>query len=660
MAAFKIVISALDKTDSVLGKVRRNLGAVGASVNKLKRRFPNLSAVAGGAFRKIRGAVGSLVKAFSVLSIAGAGIFTLLVRSSLIATDNLAKTARKIGTTTDALAKMRYAADLTGVSATTMDMALQRFTRRTAEAAKGTGEAKGALRELNIDAKEMLKLPLDEQMLELSSAFEKVKNPADKVRLAMKLFDSEGVALVNTLGLGKQALQEMMGEAAALGITLSSEAAAGVEEANDSFTRLNTLLKGFRDQTVAKLAPALQAVIDKLVLFGQEVAGGDFENIGAVIANKIVDGFKSLITVFENILNTIGVVFHQIKQMYSRIFTSEETKKNEAELERLKKAAQRAGISLNKALDPNDSYGERLSEANRKIVTDFMRVQERLRQTELEQAEPYKPFDFSELLKELGEVQDKMNSTAETVEKVGNTKINIKPVSKAREAFKSWSDSIEPIDKQLHDISVNAMDGFTDSVAGAITGATSFKEAIRGMAKGVIDALTKMLVQYYIAKPLFDLITGMIGGGSASGSTTATASTTGASVTEITGQSFGSTVEMPQLDLGSFDGGGFTGSGNRTGGVDGKGGFPAILHPNETVIDHMKQSGRVEKSSAVAPKPVGDTIIVNQSINLTTGIQSTVRAEIQNMMPQINESTKAAVAEARARGGSYSRALLGA
>lgn len=38
----------------------------------------------------------------------------------------------------------------------------------------------------------------------------------------------------------------------------------------------------------------------------------------------------------------------------------------------------------------------------------------------------------------------------------------------------------------------------------------------------------------------------------------------------------------------SFDGGGSTGTGPRTGGVDGKGGFPAVLHPNETVIDHTK------------------------------------------------------------------------
>jgi hypothetical protein len=42
----------------------------------------------------------------------------------------------------------------------------------------------------------------------------------------------------------------------------------------------------------------------------------------------------------------------------------------------------------------------------------------------------------------------------------------------------------------------------------------------------------------------------------------------------------------------SFDGGGFTGMGARTGGIDGKGGFPAILHPNETVLDHTKGARR--------------------------------------------------------------------
>ena len=41
----------------------------------------------------------------------------------------------------------------------------------------------------------------------------------------------------------------------------------------------------------------------------------------------------------------------------------------------------------------------------------------------------------------------------------------------------------------------------------------------------------------------------------------------------------------------SFDGGGYTGNGPRAGGLDGKGGFMAMVHPRETIIDHTKQKG---------------------------------------------------------------------
>jgi hypothetical protein len=46
-----------------------------------------------------------------------------------------------------------------------------------------------------------------------------------------------------------------------------------------------------------------------------------------------------------------------------------------------------------------------------------------------------------------------------------------------------------------------------------------------------------------------------------------------------------------QFGLQSFAGGGYTGSGSRSGGLDGQGGRYAIVHPNETVIDHTKQGG---------------------------------------------------------------------
>ena len=55
------------------------------------------------------------------------------------------------------------------------------------------------------------------------------------------------------------------------------------------------------------------------------------------------------------------------------------------------------------------------------------------------------------------------------------------------------------------------------------------------------------------------------------------------------GFGFGSGGSITKLPSGN--GGGYTGSGARAGGVDGKGGFPAILHPNETVVDHTRGQG---------------------------------------------------------------------
>jgi hypothetical protein len=49
----------------------------------------------------------------------------------------------------------------------------------------------------------------------------------------------------------------------------------------------------------------------------------------------------------------------------------------------------------------------------------------------------------------------------------------------------------------------------------------------------------------------------------------------------------------------------------------------------------------------------GGTVNVNQTINVTTGVQQTVRAEIKSLMPQIADSAKAAVLDAKRRGGSY-------
>ena len=54
---------------------------------------------------------------------------------------------------------------------------------------------------------------------------------------------------------------------------------------------------------------------------------------------------------------------------------------------------------------------------------------------------------------------------------------------------------------------------------------------------------------------------------------------------------------------------------------------------------------------------MGGSVTVNQTINLTTGVSQTVRAEVLNMLPQIAQAAKGAVVDAKRRGGSYAAQL---
>ena len=87
------------------------------------------------------------------------------------------------------------------------------------------------------------------------------------------------------------------------------------------------------------------------------------------------------------------------------------------------------------------------------------------------------------------------------------------------------------------------------------------------------------------------------------------------------------TAAIAGVKSASFEGGGYTGMGARSGGIDGKGGFPAILHPNETIIDHTKgQSDR----------PV--TVNFNITANDTSGFDQLLQSRRGQIIGIINQA----------------------
>ena len=82
-------------------------------------------------------------------------------------------------------------------------------------------------------------------------------------------------------------------------------------------------------------------------------------------------------------------------------------------------------------------------------------------------------------------------------------------------------------------------------------------------------------------------------------------------------------------DMFAFDGGGYTGNDPRSGGLDGKGGFLAMLHPQETVIDHTKPS----QSKPSVGQASSKTTVNNNTNNVSVYVQQKMaRSEIEELI----------------------------
>lgn len=207
------------------------------------------------AYGMLRKAAGAAAVYFSARGAAN------IIGGEMERVDEIAKASRKLGMLTDDLVGIRLAGEqMAGMMDSTVDMALQRMTRRVAEAAAGTGEAKDAIAELGLDAKSLNDADPGTAFMAIAEAMKGVESESDRLRLAFKLFDSEGASLVNVLANGADGIEEMTEKARELGLTFSDETAAQIEEANDALSDMKAQFTGVVNEITVALIPAIKSL----------------------------------------------------------------------------------------------------------------------------------------------------------------------------------------------------------------------------------------------------------------------------------------------------------------------------------------------------------------------------------------------------------------
>jgi hypothetical protein len=279
--------------------------AIGVKATRMLRAF------AEGVLRsgvKLAAFTASMAAMIGVALSLGAAISKLA--SSFKEIDKVTKAADKLGVAVETMVALRVAARRSGVDVDAVGTIVQRFTRRLAEASIGTGEAQDALKELGIDARKLMRLSADEQLLAVADAMGEVGNRGDQVRLAFKLFDTEGVGFLNTLDLMRDNWDGIREETERAGKAFDRVDASKVELANDTVDKLKVQMEGFADVVAVQLSPVITTLGEKLLVIIDNLGG--MRNIAIDSFEAMAKGMIKLVVLSKNIAEGFTVVQLQL------------------------------------------------------------------------------------------------------------------------------------------------------------------------------------------------------------------------------------------------------------------------------------------------------------------------------------------------------------
>ena len=214
----------------------------------------------------------------ALATIAGAGGLGLLARNTAASAAQLDITADKLGVTVEELQRFRFAAGQFNVASRQADVALQRFTRRTAEAAQGTGvlaeefQRQGiALRDSEGNLRPTLAILGD-----YGDAIGRATSSQEQLRLAFRAFDTEGAALVTLFQEGGTAAEALGARLDELGGVVTGDLTQAARRLDDLFGEIAVTLRAGLTRSVLENADAIQSfarAVQTLALSGIDALG---------------------------------------------------------------------------------------------------------------------------------------------------------------------------------------------------------------------------------------------------------------------------------------------------------------------------------------------------------------------------------------------------
>lgn len=530
----KFELTAVNKTKAAFDKVTRGLKGVGSVAGKASMGVAKVGLAATGA------AVG----------------LALFTKKSFDYIDTLGKTASRTGIATDTLQAFQLAAIESGTTIEQTQKGLEKFARSIGDAGRGLKTQADIFRDLGVEIKNQdgSLRTYEEILFDVAEGLGELGSEAERATALANLFGRAGIQFSEIFRDGADGIQTFIDRANDLGIILDKDTIKGVEKFNDTVSVIKLQIGAFANNITSAFVPALQLIAEKVgaTITANKDAAGGFQTLGQTIAVSILEAIRTAIIAIDSFIDNTKERFMEFantkigKTIFGDI--ADESTKINAKIQESTKYLE----DLQKALERDDKLFFDINKGSisgvfeigaeiAKVRTSIIEMNEQLYGADIAKSPALEYIDNL-----IAAVESGVGSSDKFFESLkGGLTDNLNPL----QVFKA---TLEDVEKTMQTTAVSTMKKFEDAI---VDGLKNGKLEFKNFATYVVEQLARIAIQQMVLKPL-----------------------TGAFGSFFDG--FG--------NLFSADGGGYTGMGNRAGGVDGKGGFPAILHPNETVIDHTK------------------------------------------------------------------------
>ena len=286
-------------------KITADTAGVGRGVNRTERLLGSLSKSANSAAGSLRALVGIEIGTRLAAAFTQAARAAIDYAGGLAQTiDETAKLAQRTGIAVEALQGFQVAADLSGVQ--NLEGGLQRLAVTLGDAASGSATAQRAFTNIGLSVDELMGMSPEDQFRAIAAAIAAIPDPAARAAAAMDIFGRTGVEL---LPLFASNLAEIEARAERLGIVLSADQTAAIEEMNDSLSLVRKTFDGIIGQVTANLAPVVTALAEEFLSFVESFngfGGGGGSGIADALTAGLLDFAEYMAGIFDAAIAQFG------------------------------------------------------------------------------------------------------------------------------------------------------------------------------------------------------------------------------------------------------------------------------------------------------------------------------------------------------------------